>query len=96
MKYLLILAFSFATAFACLCAPNLTLSFQHIQKAVGTRLTQATNEIDENLIPAINKNTDDILAQNKILEKIILGLEEQAVQKKEMIFLLKQHNELIK
>lgn len=96
MKYLIILALSFVTAFACLCATNLQLSFQQIQQSIQTRLSQATNEIDSNLIPAINKNTNDIEEQNKILEKIIIGLQEQAMQKYEILFLLKQHNELIK
>ena len=96
MKYILILALSFAAAFACLCSPNLQLSFQQIQQAIQTRLNRTVNEIDSNLIPAINKNTNDIEAQNKILEKIIIGLQEQAVQKHEILFLLKKHNELIK
>ena len=96
MKYLIILALSFVTAFACLCVTNLQLSFQQIQQSIQTRLSQATNEIDSNLIPAINKNTNDIEEQNKILEKIIIGLQEQAVQKHEILFLLKKHNELIK
>lgn len=96
MKYILILALSFVTAFACLCATNLELSFQGIQNAIQTRLNNAINEIDNNLIPAIDKNTNDILEQNKILEKIIIGLKEIELQKHEMIFLLKQHNELIK
>lgn len=96
MKYLVILTFSFIMAFACRCTPNLNLSFQQIQQAIQTRLSQATNEIDSNLIPAINKNTNDIEEQNEILEKIIIGLQEQAVQKHEILFLLKKHNELIK
>ena len=96
MKHILILALSFLVAFACHCSTNLELSFQQIQQIIQTRLSQATNEINSNLIPAINKNTSDIEEQNKILEKIIIGLSEQAVQKQEILFLLKKHNELIK
>lgn len=96
MKYLIVLTLSSTNIFACLCAPNLQLSFQQIQQTIQTRLSQATNEIDSNLIPLIDKNTNDILEQNKILEKIIIGLQEQAVQKHEILFLLKKHNELIK
>ncbi|MBR8466493.1 hypothetical protein KDE13_09115 [Campylobacter sp. faydin G-140] len=95
-KTLLILAVTAVTAFACLCAVDINTGFQKSSTHISSIIDKATSEIESNLIPNINKNTNDILEQNRELEKLLLAYQTELLQKKEILFLLDKHNKLLK
>lgn len=75
---------------ACLCAGDIVQGFNNSTNSILEVLQNAETEISTNVIPAVQKNIQDIEEQNKILEKTIKANVERNIQKKELIFLLTQ------
>lgn len=82
--------------FACVCTNDIKTGFENASNYVVSILNQATNQINAELIPHIERNTYDILQQNEELEILLNSYKLEVLQKKEILYLLEQSNKLLK
>lgn len=80
-------------SFACVCSGQISSSFSDFTNHIKERL-QIQSESLSVLTKSIQKNTESLKAQNTLLKKELALLKQEALQSKEIIFLLKQKNNL--
>ena len=74
--------------YACVCAGDIISGFTSSKTHIVTTINQATTEIESGLIPALDKNIEDIKKQNEELKKLLVAYMQNAEQKREISFLL--------
>jgi hypothetical protein len=78
----------------CLCQQEISDAYSKISGNVTKIIDNQTRAINDDLIPEIEKNTDDIKEQSKVIEKIIKAETRKAVQNTQIVFLLQKIAEL--
>lgn len=94
---LFVIAFSMlpVNALGCVCAPHINTIFSDMQAyIISENITPAKNNLANNLIPNINKNTDRVKAEIEIL-KILIAQEQLKIMKmSEINHALRKNNSL--
>lgn len=89
MKRILLVCVALAgSVYACVCAGDIIGGFSTSKIHIVTTINQATQEIETGLIPAIDKNIEDIKKQNEELTKLLVAYMQNAEQKREITFML--------
>jgi hypothetical protein len=78
----------------CLCKDDISDAYDAVSGNVTEIVNNQTNAIKDDLIPEIEKNTDNITEQSEVLKKIIKAETRKAVQNTQIVFLLQKIAEL--
>ena len=87
-KIVLIFFVAVGSLYACVCAADIISGFTSSKTHIVTTINQATTEIESGLIPALERNIDDIKKQNEELRKLLIAYMQNAEQKREISFML--------
>lgn len=94
--FLLALLFLFKfDALACVCAEDILQAFNNTTQFIAQdNVSVISSNINTNLIPKINENTEQIMQQNETLSRLIKAEQYKAMQYKRILFLLYQKKSL--
>lgn len=78
---------------ACVCADAIVISYTEFTKHITQKLEAQGISLDT-LNKSIEANIQNLASQNTLLSKELALLQKEALQSKELLFLLKQRNHL--
>lgn len=93
MKALFAFLFLSSLAFACVCSGNISSSFSSFSSHVREKLNAQSQSLSV-LTQSIQKNTQILISQNILLKRELALVKKEILQSEELIFLLKQKNQL--
>lgn len=93
MKVLFALLTLCSLSFACVCATIISSSFSNFANHITAKLQAQSSSLSV-LTQSIQNNIQTLKSQNILLKQELALLEKEALQNKELLFLLKQRNEL--